>query len=326
MSTKATEVMNDKFWEDFGELKSLKSSNNEILPYSGVGFIYGLPASRKTTIAINTVKSMKEFSQYLYIDMDSKTPQQAKDAYSSLSKIEWKYYNNMLQGGNANNVISLLKDIKKDSVVIIDTWHQLVSGESENDNDYAKKVMKILRTLALKKNLLIVLIAHSGKTNNDIRGASSVSGDATFKVLVSMDKEICTIEITKDSTGMLSSCTAIITKSSSITETVIEYSNELVKKEVVMKPKELAVTETMLKRVNSLMNDNKIVNIGELRDWLYDNYNSINSFKPSDPLFCANRFLKDNFSDFTESLFIIEKQGRSKFITGFIYDEHREES
>jgi hypothetical protein len=226
MSTKATEVMNDKFWEDFGELKSLKASNNEVLPYSGVGFIYGLPASRKTTIAINTVKSMKEFSQYLYIDMDSKTPQQAKDAYSSLSKIEWKYYNNMLQGGNANNVISLLKDIKKDSVVIIDTWHQLVSGESENDNDYAKKVMKILRTVALKKNLLIVLIAHSGKTNNDIRGASSVSGDATFKVLVSMDKEICTIEITKDSTGMLSSCTAIITKSSSITETVIEYSSE----------------------------------------------------------------------------------------------------
>ena len=319
----STQFMTKEFWDNYKDISELVVSNNKLLPYSGVGFIYGLPASRKTTIAIDTVKTMDKFIDYLYIDMDSKNIQQVKETFNGLNKLKWNYYNTMLQNGNAKNVIELIKTISNNSVVIIDTWHQLINGESENDNDYAKKVMKILRTIALKKNLLIVLIAHSGKTNNDIRGASSVSGDATFKVLVTKDETNYILEVTKDSTGKLESSTAIISKESSIINSMIKYSTEINKKETKMKPKETAVTTTMIKKVNEVLSEQDRYSIGEFRDWLYDNYNSVNGFKPDDSLFCSNRFLKDRFTDFTEALFVIEKDGRSKYIVDFLYPEHK---
>ena len=325
MSEVTIKPMDSKFWSDFGEVRELKASGNKLLPYSGVGFVYGLPASRKTTISIDTIKSMNEFKEYLYVDMDSKSIQQVKDTFNGLNKLEWSYYNTMLQKGGSKTVINLIKGLADDSVVIIDTWHQLVGGESENDNDYAKKVMKILRTISLKKNLLIVLIAHSGKTNNDIRGASSVSGDATFKVLVSKIDETCTLTVTKDSTGLLSSSTGIIAKESSIVDSVIKYSTDIKHEETQMRPKEAAVTATLIEKLNTELEKNDRFSVGELRDWLYDNYNKVNSLKPTDTLFCSNRFLRDNFVDFTESLFTIEKDGRSKYITGFIYQEHVKE-
>jgi len=319
------ELMSNEFWVKYGDIPKLEASSNKLLPYSGVGFIYGLPASRKTTIAVDTVKSMTKFKEFLYVDMDSKSIPQVKETFTSLSTINWKYYNTMLQNGSANDVITAVKELEHGSVAVIDTWHQLINGESENDNDYAKRVMKVLRTISLRNNLLIVLIAHSGKTNNDIRGASSVSGDATFKVLVSKNDTTCTLEVTKDSTGILQSSTAIISKEDSITDSVIHYSTNIIEEEKNMKPKETAVTATLIARVNEVLATNKVYSIGELRDWLYDNYNSSNGFKPDDTLFCSNRFLKDNFVDFTEALFTIEKDGRSKFVTGFIYDEHKKQ-
>ena len=320
------ELMDKEFWVKYGDISELETGTNKLLPYSGVGFIYGLPASRKTTIAIDTVKSMVKFKEFLYVDMDSKSIPQVKDTFLELDALNWKYYNTMLQDGSANDVITAVKELKHGSVAILDTWHQLVNGESENDNDYAKKVMRVLRTIALKNNLLIVLIAHSGKTNNDIRGASSVSGDATFKVLVSRKDTTCTLEVTKDSTGLLQSSTAIIAKEDSILNSVIHYSTNIIEEENQMKPKETAVTATLIARVNEVIATDKIYPIGELRNWLYDNYNQTNGFKPDDALFCSNRFLRDNFVDFTESLFTIEKSGRSKFVTGFIYDEHKTKS
>jgi len=314
-------LMDDKFWEDYGDIPELKASNNKMITNSGVGFIYGKPASRKTTIAIDTVKSMDGFASYLYVDMDSKSVQQAKETYKDFSTLGWDYYNSLFQNGNTTKILLILKEIPKNSCVIIDTWHQL--SENENDNDYAKKVMKLLRKLALKKNLLIVLIAHNGKTTDDIRGASSVSGDATFKCLVSLEKEICTIKITKDSTGLLQDSTAIIVDSKSITDSVIKYSTEIKEEIKEMKPKETAITTTLINRVNLLLNEDKDISVGDLRNWLYDNYNSSNKLLPNDKLFCSNRFLRDNFVDFTESLFKITKVGRNKFIKGFIYEEHR---
>jgi len=324
--------IDDDFWKQFGDIKGDVASSNKVFPENGVGFIYGLPASRKTTIAIDTIKSMKNFDGKYYIDCDSKSIAQAKDTYSNLTKHGFHYRNSLLEGLEPKDVINSILDAivkendNKPRCLIVDTWHQLIQREDKNED--AKDIMKRVREVSQKHNLLIVFVAHVGKSSDDIRGASSVSGDATFKVLVSktgIDSEY-SITITKDSLGLLSDSTAIITKESSISDSVIEYSSEIKEEINTMKPKDASVTATLVKYMQYQLKNNNRIKIGDLRDWLYDNYNKTNNFKPEHPLFCSNRFLKDNFVDFTESLFSIEREGRSKYVVDFLYEEDKGES
>ena len=227
----------------------------------------------------------------------------------------------MINRSSVSNILTeLFKVIKRDSCIIIDTWHQLLNDE--NDNAKAKAWMRILREISMQKNLLIVLVAHTGKYNDDIRGASSVSGDVTFKVSIAKttsDTEFkCTV--TKDSLGLLQDSTAIITKEDSITKTKIKYSTEIIEEEQTMKPKDLALQVTMVTTIKNHLKANDRVSIGWFRDYLYDSYNRVNNLKPKDGLFLSNRFIRDNFTDFCTALFEIEQSGRSKYIIGIIND------
>jgi hypothetical protein len=70
-------------------------------------------------------------------------------------------------------------------------------------------------------------------------------------------------------------------------------------------------------------NKNMKISLGNFRDWLYDNYNIYNNFKPSNPLFLNDTFIKNNFSSCIKELFIIEKDGRNKYIIGILGEEKK---
>ena len=318
-------TINDKFWEQFGDISEDKASINKVFPERGVGFIYGKPASRKTTIAIDTVKGM-DFYKKFYIDCDSKSIGQAKETYTNLSKLGFGYRNSLLENVEPVKAVEqLLEEIKKlkdmkPRCVIIDTWHQLLA--KENDNEIAKSIMKELRSYAQRYNLLITMIAHIGHQSDDIRGASAVSGDATFKVLVSQTdiKDEFAITITKDSLGLLSDSTAIITKVGSISASIIEYSSEI-KEKRPMRAKEMALQVTIVNAITEILKEKEYITASEFREWMYDNVNKLNKFEPSHELFMSNRFVKDNFSDFINELLVIETEGRTKRIVGVKNEE-----
>jgi len=339
--------LDDAFWNKFGEIEPDNASDNKVLPYNGVGFVFGKPASRKTTIVLDTVKSMS-FDRKYYVDCDSKSIAQAKTTFTELSKFDnFKYMNTLLADVEPveylNRILETIKlakedvkyefdeelqeevEIKGDLVdasfcIVVDTWHQVI--EDENDNHLVKALMKKCRSYAQRYNILIVFIAHVGKSkDNDIRGASAVSGDATFKVLVEssdIDNEF-KITPTKDSLGILESSTAIFTQSSSISNSEIKYSTEI-KEEKKVKPKDAALQATMVNIVRDKIKENGNIRLlfGEFKEFLIDNANKINKFKPSDPLFLSEYFIKNNFSDFATSLFEVENAGRRKYIVGIL--------
>jgi len=287
-------VIDDKFWEQFGTIEEDRASDNKIFYQRGVGFVYGDSTIAIDAIAIDTVKHMT-FHEKIYIDCDSKSVGQAKDTYLNLSKLGFKYRNSLLEVIDPIKVVKeVLKSIKetKDNqprCILIDTWHQLLT--KENDNEEAKKIMKGLRSYAQRHNLLIILIAHIGHQTDDIRGASAVSGDATFKVLVSQTdiKDEFSINITKDSLGLLKDSTAIITKVGSISASEIKYSSEI-KETSAMRPKETALQVTIVNAIPEILKDRDYISASEFRDWCYDNVNKLNGFVPGHELFMSNRF------------------------------------
>jgi len=313
--------MTDEDIKGYEKLKDIPTPNK--LAYtSGVGIFYGKPASRKSTIAINTIKSANEhFNTVVYMDLDSKSKSQVIDTYKEVSKLGWKYVNGQTSTDRMKHLVDILDDIPTESCVIVDTWHELLLDE--NDNKYAKLIMREVRKYAIEKNILVLFIAHSGKHDDDIRGASSVTGSATFKVFIEKsdikNEYIC--KVTKDSLGQLVDCTAVMVKSDSTIRSVVRYTAEL-KEKTEKKPKQLLLQNTMIHRVDEMLKNSERYNVTRLLEWLYDNHNRHNKLSPTHELFTSNRFIRDNFTEFCNVLFDIYTEGRRKYIVG-IKDEYK---
>jgi len=182
--------------------------------------ISGQDGCGKTTFALGSLAKAYAANKELvciYIDADDKSPEQVKKFSAFLNRELQGQYLNLplinasLQKKSADyKVYSLLSFVKgyvgkyvskdKSYIILIDNLNH-ITGEFENDNSLVTKVRKDMEQSFLKlPNVQTILIAHSGKNDTGVRGASSIRAAFGEELQVRKDVDLGIVaEVRKDS-------------------------------------------------------------------------------------------------------------------------------
>ena len=297
-------------------------SKNKLMYTNGIHFVYGRPASGKTTLALSTILSMDK--KFYFVDYDSKDLQNINDIYDSLSKDEDNVYSPYLiykHDNDGKSRVDLFKEVllgaDKDSAILVDTFHYLV--KDENDNNEAKRLLDEVLEIVQLKNLLLVFIGHVSKQTNSVRGASSLLSNASCGLLVEKNDDRMSITVSKDSHGQLQDCNAVVVSyKGSIAETSIIYDNEEVEEE--MNKEQMKLLLFTQKTITILYRDFKVeIGSTDFKNHVKNNINKFSATGGSLPkIGSANYFggtyVNKHISDIVNDYCDTVNKGRSIFI------------
>ncbi|MET7616700.1 AAA family ATPase [Streptomyces sp. NPDC005408] len=92
----------------------------------------------------------------------------------------------LLNGIDLSALLLLLAEIKP-LLVVIDTQARCTTGVNENDNGEMSKVIAAVDQIRAVTGACVLLVHHSGRSGENLRGASALDGAATTVIKVSMD-------------------------------------------------------------------------------------------------------------------------------------------
>jgi hypothetical protein len=189
----------------------------QLLPQAVLGVIYGESASGKTFAALDIVGSVVmgtewrgkrvQQGQAVYICAeDSGGFRSRVSAYLSHNDIDPADFHlgvipdapNFMQASDIKMVLAAIRAYGEVSVIVVDTFAQVMSGANENAGEDVGKALAHCRALHKHTGALVILIHHSGKdASKGARGWSGLraAADVELEVIRAGDERV--ISVTK---------------------------------------------------------------------------------------------------------------------------------
>jgi transcription antitermination factor NusG len=194
------EITKEKMFID--ELKFYTNLNSCFYGYSGTG---------KTTHALYTLRNLKSrhiIPQYAFIDLDGKDKNESMVINNVLSESGDIYVSSMLLDLSEYDPIDIVESVvdqlEEGSKILIDCWNSFIKSDGggkgnifNNDEIVINKLNKLLN-ICNKKNVNILLIAHSTKQGVEHGVSGSLQFESKFAYMLGFDKKGI-VHIQKDS-------------------------------------------------------------------------------------------------------------------------------
>jgi hypothetical protein len=202
-------------------LPKLKWRVKGIFPDTGIAAIYGPSSSGKSWLAIDMAaniclgedwfgyKCNKADVLYLCLEGSAGFSNRIRGWEVGRSKKlpqEFKVIFDDFDLTNALDCKELLKVVPENSVLIVDTLNRATSGKDENSSIDMGLILKGAKYIEQEKNVLVVLVHHSGKNQTKgLRGHSSLVAALDASILLQHNKKLDTrkwlLEKSKDGDG-----------------------------------------------------------------------------------------------------------------------------
>lgn len=135
-------------------------------------------------------------------DYRSKVPAPGSPNYETNPRGQARFFlkytaANLFMGGDADDLVNMLKVHASIGLVIVDTLRRSSGGADQNGSDMGVVIDNIQRIKEAMEGGTVLVIAHTNKDDNDTRGSSLIEDDADFVWHSKVSRGIVTLENTK---------------------------------------------------------------------------------------------------------------------------------